>query len=397
MNFLLQFFWWFKTSWLPTSAPQFANTSYFAFTNVWSSRMAFFSFFWCVFTWFTSRSQFVSAHSMNNSQTFFHGSASLWLGLMHLFALPQPPLTMPRFSFWVMSKPINPDCVMVKASKSDKNVSQIVNHGSSCLSLSDSTLPPKHKPHPVLVLLSMNHQLPCFLPEIWRFSHTYGKYKMHFGFENSQMFPISSWCVGTTPITAVISIPNLLTSLSSRKIWPHSGSYAFPPSMRCNGTIVAPPCIPHYNSVNFCCQPNWCRRTCVRQCFNDNPMALLVMYASSSDTIGLSFPYCFDQLNLNPFVQISNVMLLPTNLLINFFGLPQQWCFYVCWTKIIRTDKAAISHPQKLLIRWHYSKKPSFRKNHDCWSSDCISLNCYSHLTFPCFSHILILLSDPDC
>ena len=108
---------------------------------------------------------------------FCHGSASLWLGLMHLFALPQPPLTTPRFSLWTMGKPINPDCVMVKASKSDKNVSQIVYHGSSCLSLSDSTPPPNHKPRPVLVLLSMNHQLPCALTEIRRFSHTYAKYQ----------------------------------------------------------------------------------------------------------------------------------------------------------------------------------------------------------------------------
>ena len=187
---------------------------------------------------------------------FCHGSASLWLGLMHLFALPQPPLTMPRFSLWMMGKPINPDCVMVKASKSDKNVSQIVYHGSSCLSLSDSTPPPKHKPHPVLVLLSMNHQLPCALTEIRRFSHTYGKYQRCTSASKIRkcfQFHPNFWC--TTPITAVISTPNLLTSLSSRKIWPHSGSYAFPPSMRCNGTIVAPPCIPHYNSVNFCCQP----------------------------------------------------------------------------------------------------------------------------------------------
>ena len=86
------------------------------------------------------------------------------------------------------------------------------------------------------------------------------------------------------------------------------------------------------------------------------------MYASSSDTIGVSFPHCLDQLNPNPFVQSSNIMILPSNLPTNFFGQSQHWCFYVCWTNILRNDKAAISHPQKRLNCLRSTKKPSFRK-----------------------------------
>ena len=325
-----------------------------------------FLLFWCVFTWFTSRSQFVSAHSMNNSQTFFHGSASLWLGLMHLFALPQPPLTMPRFSLWMMSKPINPDCVMVKASKSDNNVSQIVYHGSSCLSLSDSTLPPKHKPHPVLVLLSMNHQLPCVLPEIWRFSHTYAKYQR---------------CISGSKIRKCFQFhPNFGVRHQSPLSFPLRICWlrfrlAKPENIRGRMPFLLP-CVATVQSLL-----RRAFRITTRSTFAVNPIDVVepVFVNVSMITHGLACDVCLVVWHDWAFISILLWSAQSQSLRSNFqchasshkitnklLWTASTMMFYVWWTKIIRTDKDAISHPQKLLIRWHYSKKPSFRKNHDC-------------------------------
>ena len=205
MNFL-KFFWLFKNvvaAHICSFVRQFVCFLHLQMFDPpeWPS----FLLFCCVFTWLTSRSQFVSAHSINNSQTFFHGSASFWFGLMHHFSLVHNPSIMPRLSIRMVDRQINPDCVTVKTHNSAhfKKIFVLPKIWQECVTNSlsrhflfvvvrlNTTSQPQTASRPGTAFNEPSIAM-CSPRDLTLLSQLRKISEMHFGFQNSQMFPISS-------------------------------------------------------------------------------------------------------------------------------------------------------------------------------------------------------------